>query len=390
MIPAALSVAGFIILIFNLIINRIHILNFRNHKDTVLGLNKSMNVIHGRNGSGKTSILEAIYMLGMSKSFQPVTESNLVMNGEETFRISSRAENQLGVEYKININYSIGKKKIINSSHGDNLLPKEIIGELPVVVLTPDFKSITFGPPAERRLFVDRLLSQCSKLYLEDLFTLRKCLKQRNNLLSAVKGTGRIEQDLFELWTNELIKVSASIILKRAKFIQDFKDDFNVYYQRVSKGRENVGIIYKPYGIGELQIAGGIDDIITHLQNISAKLFQLELKRASTQFGPQKDEFYISINGNPAREYASQGQHKSLLISIKFAEFQFLQNLKQEIPIILLDDIFSELDSERTSTVMELLAESTAQTLITTTNPELIHGFAGNKSDFAIENGTLK
>jgi len=375
-------------------IKKIVINNLRNHKSTELEFEKDLIAFYGKNGAGKTTILEAIALCSFTKSFVAISDSSLISNGENQYNVSLEAVNDLGLPYKISIFYEKGKKKLIKSTFGDNLLPKDIIGELPVVILSPDYKNITYGSPESRRQFVDRLLSQASKIYIDELINFRKALKQRNRLLNQAKLEKTFNYDLLEPWTDILIKSSIEIIHRRYKFIEEFVLQFKKYYSDVSFNKEDVNLKYIPNGFKD-EINNNLLNktfIDNKLREIFKNHQQDEFRRGVTLFGPQKDEFKISINNGLAKEFASQGQHKSLLISIKLAEFEFLKEKRRETPIVLFDDIFSELDDERMLSVFNLIIKKSAHSFITMTEVGKIKKIMNNVNDFdfyEVENGQV-
>jgi DNA replication and repair protein RecF len=357
-------------------IKKLYIENLRNHTTTNLEFGDGLNIFYGLNGSGKTTIIEAIAITSFTKSFLPVQDSSLIKFNEESYKISLEAKNDYEIPYKISVNYTGKSKKEINSNIGSNLSPKDVIGEMPTIVLSPDYKSITFGAPQDRRDFLDRLLSQSSKVYLEDLMHYRRILKQRNSLLYQAKSDYNFDKSSVEHWSNILITKGAEIILRRLKFASEFTPYFDEVYNFVSNGSEKVTINYMPYGFPENQELKNLDKekIAEILSEICKKNAKDEFRRGITLFGPQKDDIKITVNGGLAKETASQGQHKSLLIAIKFAEFNYLRNKKNETPIALLDDIFSELDKERSEKVIKLVNMNYAQTFITLTDISHIIG----------------
>ncbi len=351
-------------------IEKLNISNLRNHTYNEIEFSEGLNIFYGLNGTGKTTILEAIAIAAFSKSFLPVQDNSLLKAGKDKYAISLKAINDYGIPYNITITFDKKNKKEINSNIGDRLSPKEIIGEIPCIILSPDFKSITFGAPGDRRDFIDKLLSQSSRKYLEELIKYRKTLRQRNYLLQQAKISNSFDADLFATLTDLLIKSGAEIVNKRIGFIKRFKPIFNEIYKYVSESKEMVTLDYRPNELLDLkdneQI--NIEDIIQSYTQVSEKIVNEELRRGLTLFGPQRDDLKIIINGGPAKERASQGQHKSILISLKFAEFNYLKEIKNETPIALFDDIFSELDAERTLKVLSLLELNHAQTMITITD----------------------
>ncbi|MFH1051878.1 MAG: AAA family ATPase, partial [bacterium] len=203
-------------------ISGITIENVRNHLGTSIDLDFGLNVFYGLNGAGKTSILEAVSICGFSKSFLPVLDSSLINTGNNSYSVMAKAVSDNDIPYKISVTYEKSKRKRISSTIGDNLLAKDIIGEMPMVILSPDYKSITFGSPEHRRSFVDRLLSQASKIYIEDLMNYKRALKQRNSLLSDFASGRKFELSHLKPWTELLIKTGSDIMLKRLAFLDEF------------------------------------------------------------------------------------------------------------------------------------------------------------------------
>lgn len=348
-----------------MLINKINLINFRIHEKFYHDFSDGINIIQGLNGTGKTSILEGIAICSLSKSFIPVQDSSLIKYNNDFYFLKIHSTTDLNTKYKLEVKYQRNKKKIIKSNLGDNLNPKDIIGELPIVVLSPDFKSITFGTPSDRREFLDKILSQSSKKYITNFLKFKKSLKQRNSILINAKKNHKYDRMQLQIWTDLFIDSSTEIIFYRKKFIDDFSPYFKEYYKLLSNSKEKVEIEYAP---NKIDLKSDKDNIKNQLMDLANEYEEQELNRGTTIFGPQKDDINIFVNEGLSKEVASQGQHKTLLISLKFAEFRFLKNIKNETPVILLDDIFSELDYERAENILELLKLNKAQTLITTTN----------------------
>lgn len=359
-----------------MVINSIHIEKLRNHLKSEISFSPHINFIYGPNGAGKTTILEAIHICSFGKTFQPTQDNQLVRKGDDKYYISCKCQSDLAVPYEVKVEYKQGKKKQINSSLGDNLTTKNLIGELPTVVLTPDYKLITSGSPQERRIFVDKILSQCSKIYLDDLVQFKRTLKQRNTLLSKDNFTKNFDENLFHTWTEQFIQLSSRIIYKRFTFAEEFPDYFQSIYDDISSKKEKVNLRYMPDSIpltNENKIS--LTLIYDRLKHKAREIEYIERKRGITLFGPQKDDFEILINEGLARDFASQGQHKTLLVSLKIAEFLYLKELNNETPVILLDDIFSELDDYRIEKVMKIIQRTDAQSFITAVNIDRFQTF---------------
>jgi len=351
-----------------MIINSIEIENLRNHIQSVIEFSPQMNIICGPNGAGKTTILEAISYAGISKSFLPASDSLILNNNQNYFLITAKCTNDIGNNYRITIKYTKGQKKQINSSFGDNLLPKDIIGIIPVVILNPDFKPITSGSPQDRRQFIDSILCQTSKVYLKELMDFKRILKQRNNLLQQAKYQYDFDYSQLNPWNELFINSAAEIIFRRLQFIRDFQPIFNDSYKRISLDIEKADIEYLPNCLSNiLSSKADKTEITKFLFSYSEKIRKEEYRRTTTLFGPQKDDFRIRINGGTARDIASQGQHKTLLIALKFAEYDFIYAKTKETPVFLLDDMFAELDINRRVAVLDNLQSLKTQTFITST-----------------------
>lgn len=366
----------------------------RNHVETRLHVQAGVNVFAGRNGQGKTSILEAIALCCLTKTFVPCDDKSLISFSSDLCAASMIAESDLGMPYKVSIGIPREGRKKITSSAGTSLSPNDVIGQAPIVVLSPDFKAITAGVPQERRTFLDTVLSQASASYMEDILTLKRILKQRNALLYQAKHNGRHDADQLDVWTDALIETSAKIVEKRAQFLAEFSVLVREQYAQVSGGEEHIMLVYAPDSIN---MTSGITLDKHEVRSQYAQAFATarndELRRGTTALGPQKDELQIMIGSGIARECASQGQHKSLLIALKLAEFAYLRETRNETPIVLLDDIFSELDNQRAANVLALM-RSDAQTFVTTTSSDLYYNHIGTMASkhalFHVERGIAR
>ncbi len=371
---------------------RIH--SLRNHTDTETVFSPEMNIILGQNGAGKTTILEAISIASLSKSFLPTPDSLLINSTKSEYSVHAKAQTDLQVPYSVTVSFSAGGRKHISSSIGDSLSPKDIIGEMPVVILSPDYKAITFGAPDDRRRFIDALLSQCSKRYVEEAIALKRIIKQRNDLLASAKKTGYLDTVMLDLWTDSFIASATEITARRFVFIEEFMPYFTEAYARVSNGKEAVSLQYQAKTLPKVTINSSTTkkELLNLFHDIAIKCRNEEIRRGTTLFGPQKDDIFIGIHNGEARDYASQGQHKSLLIALKYAEFQYLFAQRQEKPILLYDDIFSELDGNRTANVLSTVIETGAQVFITATDQyHIVHGVPSHLDTklIRVENGTI-
>ena len=286
--------------------------HIRNHAVTSIDFSGSLNILSGPNGAGKTSVLEAISIAGLSKSFLPVTDSTILNRNEQQYFIKITAETDLNIPYFSTVKYERNGKRTICNSFADNILAKDLIGQLPIVVLSPDLKSITFGPPQERRNMLDRILSQSYKSYLISWMKLKKILRNRSKILSENLKTGILDKNLLNVWTSYLIDISSEIIFRRAEFVRSFSDMFISLYSDLSGSKEPVSLHYNAFEIKDLS---SIESIREQIVRTSENYHNEEIRRGTNLFGPQRDDLNFMINGGNAREFASQGQHKTLLNS---------------------------------------------------------------------------
>lgn len=353
--------------------------NIRNHLHTHCDFVQGVNVLCGLNGHGKTSLLEAVSLCALSQSFVACPDSALLRRGAESAAVSTASYTDLATPYKVGVKIGLHERKQIASSLGKRLTPQDIIGEMPIVVLSPDFKAITAGAPDDRRRFMNGILSQASKLYMANMLTMKRTLKQRNAILHGAKLGHPMDTTLLETWTEQFIQTSAEIVVRRWEFLQEFSDYTRRVYAEIAHNAEEITMEYEPDSLPRelFDSKPSVEAVRTAFAQVFDKQKFDERRRGTTLAGPQKDEIIFRVGGGVAKECASQGQHKTLLIALKTAEFEYLRDLRQETPIVLLDDIFSELDAKRATNVFALL-ESGAQTLLTTTDERIYHDYVAS------------
>ncbi len=339
--------------------------NFRNHTRTTVECAEERNVFLGNNGEGKTNLLEAISYLCLTKSFYASTDATAVQIGQTTFAITGKAVSDIDVVYETTISYSSETKEkdiTINKGVVDN--KSSVIGMFPIVVLSPENGSLTSGAPADRRRFVDIVVSQSNKSYLEDLIEYRRILRQRNRILLDARLTQQPVDDILAPWNEALIACGTRISVRRAQFTREFAPYLAHVFAEITESVEQPSIAYSP-GIGSApELAEETEE---RFRSELAKAQNEERKLGTTVVGPHKDEWTLEINGLPLKSYASQGQHKTFLVALKVAEFHYLHERRGETPVLLLDDVFSELDDARSGRVLAL-TEDLGQTFITATD----------------------
>ncbi len=335
--------------------------NFRVHKNLEINFSGNLNYIVGGNGEGKTAILESIYYLCTTKSYNAKSDSEVVSFKEKEFEINGLFRDL--TQDRIKLFYSLEENKK-NYFQNDKLVfrSSEVIGKFPVVILTPADHSITQGSPSERRKFIDSVISQASETYLETLLDYNRTLRQRSSLLTKIKES-RSSNFFAELdsWTEKLMLSGQELIEYRIKFIKEFNEYIRNSYRIIMGTEEIPGMTYS-----FLEEYDGIE-IKERFQMLISERREDELRRASNLVGPHRDDYIFDINGINLRTYGSQGQHKTFQVVLRFAEFFYLKEITTKTPIFLLDDVFGELDTDRSVKISEYLRE-VGQAFITLTD----------------------
>ncbi len=344
-----------------MILKSIRLKNFRIHKYTELDFSGKLNYIVGGNGEGKTSILESIYYLCTTKSFNAKSDNEALRFNESEFEIEGLFTD-LTID-KVRVIYSsLDNKK--NYFQNNKIVSRstEVIGRFPVVVLTPADHAITQGSPSERRKFVDSVISQATETYLRILLDYNKVLRQRSSLLTRIKETGQknLSAEL-EAWTEKLVEAGTELIEHRVNFINGFNHYIRDSYKVILGNSELPGISYSFLENYDGKV------IRDRFMELITERREDELRRATNLVGPHRDDYVLEINGINLKTYGSQGQHKTYQVVLRFAEFFYLKENTGKTPLFLLDDVFGELDTDRSVKISEYLSE-VGQSFITLTD----------------------
>ncbi len=373
-----------------MILKFVEIKNFRNHIHTFIEFSDSLNLFIGANAQGKTSILEAISYLCLTKSFNAGLDSYVLNFNAKFFEVNGKFGMENGNEINVRVVFEDGqgKKVFLNKEQVEKF--SIVVGRFPVVILSPRTKEVAYGSPEERRKFFDLAIAQISSIYADELIDYKKILKQRNKVLNAILNNEiKFEQglDLLDVWDESLINYASRIIFKRLKFMSEFISFFKSAYLKLDE-TESVDIDY----VTGLEVSAG-DDVETVKEKFKMALRKSrneEIKRGVTLIGPHRDEFIFKINSHDLRRFASQGQIKSFLVGLIIAKFFYLKEKKSETPILLLDDVFGELDSRRAERLLSIVGD-VGQTFITTTDLGVTSGIEGrfNIKKFIVKSGTV-
>ncbi len=348
-----------------------HLTNFRNHEDSSIEFADGVNFITGPNAQGKTSILEGLSYVCLTKSFLQQPEKSVVRFEADTLCVDASVEKDRGTPHEVKITYErkSGKKYILDGNEVRRAA--DVVGMFPVVILHPGNLTLTGGGPSDRRKFLDMILSQVSKSYLEESIEYARALKQRNRVLLDGRLTGRLDLGILDAWTDALVAHGAQIVERRSSFVKEFREVFVSAYDWLVKYYETPDMIYMPSFTTGPDIE---DTFFAELQRVS----MVERSRGATIVGPHRDDLEFTLNGVPVRDFASQGQNKTVLVALKMAEFQCIKTKLAETPVVLLDDVMSELDSFRSASTLRSIA-GLGQTFITAT--DILNAYAGSLND---------
>lgn len=334
-----------------MIIKSIELKNFRNYEDLNISFDEGTNILYGDNAQGKTNILEAAYMSGTTKSHKGSKDKEMIRFGESEAHLRTvvmRGEK----EYQIDMHLKQNRSKGIAINRVPIKKASELFGILNMVFFSPEDLNIIKNGPAERRRFLDSELCQLDKIYLADLTNYNKILNQRNKLLKDIVFRPDLV-DTLPIWNMQLVETGKRIIKRRKQFVEELNDIVHDIHYRISGEKEHLYIKYEP----------NIDDIFfeDELNRAKAK----DMKLCQTSVGPHRDDLLFSIEDVDIRRFGSQGQQRTSALSLKLSEIELVKRSIKDTPILLLDDVLSELDSNRQNYLLNNICDT--QTIITCT-----------------------
>lgn len=347
--------------------------NFRNHSSKELRLAKHINLITGPNGAGKTSVIDAVHYLCMSRSFVSTSDQYCVSFGEKAFILKAEFKGEIRSGFELTCTYQKGSGKSfeVNGSKLERIT--DLVGRVPIVVLSPEDKELTTAGPIVRRSFIDSFISQLSKPYLNLLLAYKKVIKQRNALLQQAYQSKSTVSTLIEPWNIQLADKGAQIIQHRLQVIENFRSHLQEQYQKISSIPLIPDLAYKT--VLKVKADTPLHDIkeqfLTHL----TPLFERECERGVTLLGPQRDDLYFTLNKKDVRYYGSQGQHRLFAFALKMAQLFYYEEELEDLPIFLMDDVFGDIDKEKIGIILSMLSKHKGQLFITAANETLFNGF---------------
>ena len=340
-------------------VKSIKIVNFRNYKDEIFNFNKNINIIYGNNAQGKTNLLESIYFLALGKSHRSLNDKDLIKNGENECKVSASTyikDLSTSMEIKIQNNRKVYK---IDNNYIKSLT--EYLSNLKVIIFFPEDLDIIKTSPDVRRRYLNIQISQLNKLYFKTLNEYNKLLKIRNDLLKKNLKDGYLDTQYFDIITNYLIEKASYIYIMRDKYIEKINKLIDKYYENISTYKK----LHIKY-ITNIEL-DNYDNIKKLMKEKFDKLRSAELSSGITLIGPQKDDFEFILEDKNLKNYGSQGQQRMAVLALKLTEIEIFTKESEDTPILLLDDVFSELDDYKKNNLLNILDES-IQTIITTTD----------------------
>lgn len=341
-------------------LQRLSIVNYRNIGQAELEFAQGINCFVGPNGSGKTNILDAVYYLSFCKSFQNPADSQNVQHGLDFFVLQGWYEKN-GSDEEVYCGFKHNQKKQFKRNKKEYPRLADHIGFIPLVSVSPSDEMLVVEGSESRRKFMDSVISQYDKRYLDDLIRYARVLMQRNKLLKELADGNLSGQGVVEVIDMQLVALAKSIHKARVAFLDEFLPVFNTHFANISGGAETVGLTYASH-LNQPDFEG-----------VMAQNLRRDMAIGYTSKGIHKDDLEFVLGGHPLKREGSQGQKKSFVISLKLAQFDFLAKHQGVKPVLLLDDIFDKLDESRGQSLLRMVSEDHFnQIFITHTHKEAL------------------
>ena len=332
-------------------IESVQLQNFRNYRELQLDFDKGTNIFYGDNAQGKTNILESVYICGTTKSHKGSKDKELIRFGEEESHIRMMIKKD-GLSYKIDMHLRKNKAKGVAINGLPIKKARELFGIVNLVFFSPEDLNIIKNGPGERRRFMDLELCQLDQIYLTDLAGYNHIVNQRNRLLKDCYMNPGLRSTL-DVWDMQMVDYGKKIIGKREAFVEELNEIARGLHKGLTGGLEELEILYEPS-----VTAAEFEDKLSRNR-------ERDLRMKLTSVGPHRDDFCVKVNGIDIRRYGSQGQQRTAALSLKLSEIYLVKKKIRDTPVLLLDDVLSELDSSRQTYLLESIHD--IQTLITCT-----------------------
>ncbi len=355
-------------------VKSLDLLNFRNYEKLSLTLDPGINIFYGANAQGKTNILEAVYLAGTSKSHRGTRDRDMIRMGESEAHIRMHVDKN-DSDYRIDMHLRKNKSKGIAIGGVPIRRAGELFGIVNIVFFSPEDLNIIKNGPSERRRLVDRILCEIDRIYMSDLTQYGKCLNQRNRLLHDLYFNPSLESEL-PVWDEQLVNYGCRIIAKREEFVRMLENIASEIHTELTGEKEKLTLVYEP------------NVTVEEFADKVARSRDADRKIKSTTVGPHRDDVCIKVNDMDLRLYGSQGQQRTTAISLKLSEIRIIEERIRNKPVLLLDDVLSELDRDRQNYLLGNIRD--IQTLITCTGlDEFVQNRFEADRTFRVVNGEI-
>jgi DNA replication and repair protein RecF len=360
-----------------MVVKSVDLMDYRNIELLNMEFDEHVNIIYGDNAQGKTNILESLYVCATSKSHRGSKDREIIRFDRDEAHIKVTVEKN-GTNYRIDMHLKKSRSKGIAVNGIPIKRAVELFGIINIVFFSPEDLEIIKDGPAQRRRFMDMELSQLDKIYLNNLINYNKVIVQRNMLLKEIYFNPSKENlDSLDIWDIQMCSFGSGLIDRRAEFVNSLNDIIAEIHSRLSGGTETLRIMYEPC------VSAG------ELEKKIAENRERDIKFKCTNVGPHKDDLTFLVNGKDVRKYGSQGQQRTVALSLKLAEIELVKQIIHDTPILLLDDVLSELDSNRQNFLLDSIGD--IQTIVTCTGlEEFINNRVAVNKIFKVEKGTVK
>ncbi len=368
-----------------MIIKRLDLKNFRNYREETVELPSGASIFLGQNAQGKTNILEAVYYAALGRSHRTSADVELVRWEEREALLSLdflRMDAKNKLEFRF---FRESRRKILRN--GAPIRMKDMVGTLNVVLFSPEDLFLVKGAPAGRRRFLDMEISQVDPSYFYDLAVYTRLLSQRNTLLKRVRD-GEADESEIPFWDVQMVPRAANLFRKRMEAVKRLDALASRTQLEISGGRENLSLRYELHGADGEDSEHMTKDLSSWYNEKLAESLELDIIRGVTRFGPHRDDLAFFVNGVDLRAFGSQGQQRTGVLALKLAELSFFKEETGEYPILLLDDVMSELDRDRREKLLSFIQGEKLQALITATDEAYFPSGAFNDF-FEVSHGTV-
>ncbi len=364
-------------------LSQLYLKNFRNYTQQHLKFNKNINLLIGDNAQGKTNILEAIYLLGTGTSHRTNVDSELINWEQDGLYIKGELIKQ-SQDYELDFLLK-GKRKTIKVNSNSLKKISDLLGYLNIVIFSPEDLNLVKGSPSYRRKFIDLEISQISSYYKHLLNKYGQVLKQRNNLLKNIRER-KSSKEMLEVWDEQLIELGSKVIKKRLESLSKLGILARLMQRKITNGLETLELEY------DTKLSIDQNSSEKEIKNIFFETLKekqdKEIDRGITTIGPHRDDISLIVNTIDIRKFGSQGQQRTTALALKLAELEFMKGEIGEYPILLLDDVFSELDLSRRNYLLETI-KNKIQTFITSTDLDELDNLKGDYQILKINNGSV-